>query len=271
MIFSNLHTHTTFSDGKNSPLEMIEKAKELSFTSLGFSDHSEKMASDSIFPTKNNLNEYGESISELKNRFEGEINIFCGIEKDSFSEIDHGDFDYVIGSVHFISAFDEIIPIDLSREDQLTFIEKHGRGDMLELARRYYDSLVTFAQKDCFDILGHFDLVNKFSLFREDDPQYLKIAGDALEEVVNCVPFVEVNTGAISRGYRVFPYPAAPFLSNLSRLGGKVVINSDAHSAEGLGCFFDQIPGILKDAGFTSFYQKLNRTFEEIPLNENKK
>ena len=28
MIASNLHTHTTFSDGANTPEEMIEKAKE---------------------------------------------------------------------------------------------------------------------------------------------------------------------------------------------------------------------------------------------------
>lgn len=267
MIRSNLHTHSTLSDGKNTPEEMILRAKELSFVSLGFSDHSEKiMFGDATGNAKENLLSYRESILELKKKYEGEIKVFCGIEKDAMTEVDNSLFDYIIGSVHFIEAFDEIVPIDLSPLDQLSFIEKHGRGEKLELAKRYFDRLVTFSQKDEFDILGHFDLVNKFSLFDEEDLEYQHIAKEALVAVLENAPYIEVNTGAIARGYRTIPYPCPFLLSEVRNRSGKVVVSSDAHFVDGLNCFFDHVPNVLKEAGFSSYYQKTNSTFEEIPL-----
>lgn len=266
MIRSNLHTHTTFSDGKNSPEEMILRAKELSFTSLGFSDHSEKMMPCTFYPSKENVEEYRKAISELSCKYQGEIDIFCGIEQDSMMEIDPSLFDYTIGSVHYISVCDEMIPIDLFPEDQLSFIEKHGRGEKMELARRYYDRVVTFAQKGEYDILGHFDLVNKFSFFDENDPVYQDLATQALEEALSCVPYIEVNTGAISRGYRTTPYPASFLLPVMKKRNAKIVISSDAHFAAGLDCFFDQTVEILKENGFTTYFQKTRDGFEEIPL-----
>ena len=39
MAYQNLHTHTTMSDGRDTPVEMIERAIELGFDSIGISDH----------------------------------------------------------------------------------------------------------------------------------------------------------------------------------------------------------------------------------------
>ena len=47
------------------------------------------------------------------------------------------------------------------------------------------------------------------------------------------IPF-EVNTGAISRGYRSVPYPAVPLLEYIREKGGRVILSGDAHSTEGL-------------------------------------
>ena len=38
-MITNLHTHTTFSDGKNTPEEIVLTALEQGFCSIGFSDH----------------------------------------------------------------------------------------------------------------------------------------------------------------------------------------------------------------------------------------
>ena len=40
MIRQNLHTHTVFDDGKNTPMEMAQAALEAGLSSLGFSGHS---------------------------------------------------------------------------------------------------------------------------------------------------------------------------------------------------------------------------------------
>ena len=40
MLYSNLHTHTVFSDGKHTMEENVAAATEKNMLSLGFSDHS---------------------------------------------------------------------------------------------------------------------------------------------------------------------------------------------------------------------------------------
>ena len=59
---------------------------------------------------------------------------------------------------------------------------------------------------------GHFDVITKFSLMPEADDAYRTIAADALKEVLKICPYIEMNTGAISRGWRKTPYPASYLL-----------------------------------------------------------
>ena len=70
MKYSNIHTHTTFSDGKNTPEEMIERAKELGFVSLGFSDHSETVFDPHYCMASEKYSLYRSKISELKEKEE---------------------------------------------------------------------------------------------------------------------------------------------------------------------------------------------------------
>ena len=45
-MIQNLHTHTTFCDGKNTPEEMVRAALSLGMDSLGFSGHGPSSAPD---------------------------------------------------------------------------------------------------------------------------------------------------------------------------------------------------------------------------------
>ena len=44
-------------------------------------------------------------------------------------------------------------------------------------------------------------------------------------------PF-EINTGAISRGYRTEPYPAKDIRDYIRRNGGTLILSSDSHQKE---------------------------------------
>ena len=55
------------------------------------------------------------------------------------------------------------------------------------------------------------------SLFDETSPEYRRLALDALERAFPCGGVLEVNTGAIARGYRDDPYPTAELLGNSGR------------------------------------------------------
>ncbi len=45
-------------------------------------------------------------------------------------------------------------------------------------------------------------------------------------------PVFEINTGAISRGYRTGPYPAADQIGYIKSKGGILILSSDSHAAE---------------------------------------
>ena len=71
MRYSNFHQHTTFSDGADTPEEMIEKAKELGFVSLGFSDHSETLCDTSYCMATSDYPTYRQKIRSLAEGEEG--------------------------------------------------------------------------------------------------------------------------------------------------------------------------------------------------------
>ena len=85
----NYHTHTTYCDGKNTPLEIVQKALKLGISELGFSGHASmpplRGGDTSYCMTVENTVKYREEIFRLKKEFSGKIKIFCGIEKDYYS------------------------------------------------------------------------------------------------------------------------------------------------------------------------------------------
>ena len=102
MFNNNFHTHTRYCDGKNTPEEMVLSAIELGFDSLGFSGHAFTDIDLSYCMTPEKTEEYIAEINALKKKYAGRINIYCGAELDIFSPDIGFDYDYTIGSVHYI-------------------------------------------------------------------------------------------------------------------------------------------------------------------------
>ncbi|MBE6713133.1 MAG: histidinol-phosphatase HisJ family protein [Ruminococcaceae bacterium] len=265
MQYTNIHTHTTFSDGKNTPEEMIKKAIELGFASIGISDHSETAFDSAYCMAAADYADYKSVVGDLKKKYGDRINVFCGIERDSYSSAACEGFDYVIGSVHYILYRGEHLSVDFSLEKQTDAIQRCFGGDKMEYARRYYDILAENVLRGGFEVLGHFDLLNKFGLFSDCSETYQKIAFEALDTALSAVPYLEMNTGAIARGYNAV-YPADVFLRRIYEKGGKIVLNGDSHSAEALDCHFDQALDALKKAGFSSVWQLRGKGWTEIPI-----
>ena len=63
----------------------------------------------------------------------------------------------------------------------------------------------------------------------------------------------EINTGAISRGYRTESYPSDRFLNTIREMGGSVTYSSDAHQAKFITLGFEDVVKRAKAAGFKSF------------------
>lgn len=263
MQYANIHTHTTFSDGKNTPEEMILKAIELGFFSIGISDHSETAFDSAYCMGSDAYASYRKSVNALKEKYGDRIHVLCGIERDSFSPVPCEGFDYIIGSVHYVLYNGEHLSVDRSLDDQLDPIRRYFSGDKMEYARRYYDLVAENALRKNFEVLGHFDLLNKFGLYSDCTEEYQSVALEALDACLSAVPYIEMNTGAISRGYKTV-YPNDVFLRRILEKGGRIVLNGDSHSASSLDCHFDESVSKLKEIGFASLWQLGKKGWREV-------
>jgi histidinol-phosphatase (PHP family) len=84
----NLHTHTTYCDGKHTPRELVEFAVQKGFDSLGFSEHSYMYFSPERSMSLEDTPKYKEEIKNLKKEYKDRISIFCGMEVEMYSKID---------------------------------------------------------------------------------------------------------------------------------------------------------------------------------------
>lgn len=266
MRFSNLHTHTTFSDGKGTVRENIESAIKKNMLSLGFSDHSFTACDTSYCMKLEDYEKYCNEINALKEEYKDKLPVFLGMEKDYYSEIDKNLFDYVIASVHYIVSGGVCYPIDHSRKQQEDCINEVFHGNVLDMAKCYYGMVAEHAALCKPDVIGHFDVLNKFSIMPETDDRYIYIAEEAMKEAFKHCPRFELNTGGISRGWRKDPYPSVNLLELLRDLGGEVVINSDSHHPDNLDFFFNESAEILRRAGYKTFSVFNGKGFDKILL-----
>ncbi len=266
MRYSNLHNHTTFSDGKGSVRENIEAAIAKNMLSIGFSDHSFTACDTSYCMKLENYAAYREEVNKLKEEYKDKIPVYLGIEKDYYSDIDNSEYDYVIASVHYIVKNGICYPIDHSRIQQEECIRDAFGGSVLDMAKCYYDMVSEHVRLSKPTVVGHFDVLNKFSIMPEDDEAYRKLCLDTLEETVKYCKYFEINTGGISRGWRKDPYPSDYLLRRFLSLGGEVVINSDSHDPENLDFFFDESVELLRECGYDHFCVFNGKDFDKIKI-----
>ncbi len=251
----NLHTHTTYCDGKDTPREMVEAALQMGFNSIGFSGHSYMHYSPSHSMSLEGTEEYIREIRALKEEYADRIKIYCGIEFDMYSmQVNLKDYEYAIGSVHYLLMDGKYVGFDRSQSEVEQVIHTYFQDDGMAYAEKYYETLATLPEYGDFDILGHFDLISKhcenIKFYDEQSPRYRNAAVQAMEALSGKIPYFEVNTVAIARGYRKTPYPSIPLIKELKRLGFEPVITSDCHDASYLSCEFEQAEKILKECGF---------------------
>lgn len=260
-MLQNLHTHSTFCDGNNTPREMIEAALRLGFDSLGFSGHAPTEQNTYWETSLQKVQEYKSEVSALREEYSGKISIFLGLELDGYSAgiVDTSGLDYSIGSVHMAKRRGEWLDFDDCAEKTKRNIETLFDGEPLAFAELYYATLAELPCAIDFDIVGHFDVLTKYSekhpdLIPTDSREYKRLALEALHTIRKKKDLFEVNTGAISRGYRTTPYPAPFLLDEMKKLDCKLVLTSDCHSAQGLDCAFEKSLEYIKAHGFDTLY-----------------
>ena len=265
----NLHSHTTYCDGSLSMEDMVRAAIAAGCGSFGFSGHSYLEIEPVASMKPDDMRRYIAEAALLREKYAGEIELYCGIEQDYYSGGPPGGFDYVIGSVHFLKKDGEFISVDTGANNQKTSVDEHYGGDYYDFTAHYYETIADIAKTNA-DIIGHFDIVTKFnadeSRFRVSHPRYLEAALDAMDEILKSRRLFEVNTGAMYRRIKKEQYPSTFLLKELYKRGGEVILSSDSHDAGSICWEFGEMRELLKTIGFR--YEKIltREGFVDVPL-----
>ena len=234
---------------------MVISAIKKGFSVLGFSGHG-YTGFDLTYCMKDTEG-YKSEVTRLREKYKNEIEIYLGIEEDMYDPRNRDEFDYILGSAHYVTRGGVYAPVDSSPDTMRRAIALFD-GDTRAMAESYYSNFVSYIKTRKPDIIGHFDLLIKFDEKENfgflSDPEYHKIAEKYVREALRADCIFEMNTGAISRGWRTAPYPYENLLRIISKEGGRITVTSDCHQAENLDCFFAESREILRDHGFEYTY-----------------
>ena len=154
--------------------------------------------------------------------------------------LDAREWDYVVGSIHFLpdGAIDMPGEWDIWRG-----------GNPEKIWARYFETLGEAARTGLFDILAHPDLVKVFA-DRVPVPggDLRRFYDRAMDGIAESDVAVEVSTAGLRKPAREI-YPAPSFLEMCLEAGRPVALSSDAHSPEELGFQYERALELLSGLG----------------------
>ena len=164
---------------------------------------------------------------------------------------------------------------------------------MLEVAELYFETVGGIVSATDCDMIGHFDLITKFTegwgfgpagnvisrtrcgsaefasdLFDTSSERYIVAWKKAIDRIFeDCAerykdgyrnrlenlgvlqaddkPVFEINTGAITKGYRTLPYPAADQIGYIKSKSGILILSSDSHAAGTICSGFEEFANLI--------------------------
>jgi histidinol-phosphatase (PHP family) len=148
-----------------------------------------------------------------------EADFVPGAEDRMANLLEAHDFDYVVGSVHFLR--DEALDMEQYG------IWKAGRSAE-EIWRRYFQTLAEAARSGLFDILAHPDLVKIWGAERpRPEGDLRRYYEPAVQAIAESGIAVEVSTAGLRKRAQEL-YPARELLEMCIEAGAPIALSSDA-------------------------------------------
>ncbi len=227
-----------------------EAASERGIEELGVSEHIHRFVQSLEVWTHpwwrkwahDDIDEYCAFVRERTDLCLGiEADFVEGREDRMASLLDARDWDYVVGSVHFLR--DEAVDMLGSAWDVWR------GGDPEKVWARYFETLGEAARTGMYDILAHPDLVKVWGggapVPEGDLRRFYELAMDG---IADSDVAIEVSTAGLRKPVCEI-YPAAPFLEMCLEAGRPVALSSDAHLPEDLGHGYDRAVEWLREIG----------------------
>lgn len=247
----DMHVHTIHSPDARTDATMeayAERAIELGYAGIGFSDHLEFDPDDEGYGFLD-YDRYSRDIDAVRRKFDGRLSIYKGVEVSYQSEFHNEpgrylkgkDFDFVIGAVHFVGR------CPFHHGDRFFNGKKQE-----ETFRPYYEEVLRAVESGYFDVIGHLDHLKRYSL-----PVYGTYAWepytDQIEKIFEAIiqsgMALEINASGFRQTFAQ-PFPEPGILDIYARLGGNnITLGSDSHGVGQFGTGMKESAELAGKAG----------------------
>jgi histidinol-phosphatase (PHP family) len=207
---------------------------------------------------RDDLDLYCEFVRTTPLRLGVECDFVPGAEDRTASLLEARDFDYVVGSVHFVGE---------AAVDHPGWDVWESKGDPEEVWGRYFEALAECARAGLFDILAHPDLVKVWGGARpmpERDPRFFY--APAVEAIAESGIAVELSTAGLRKPVGEL-YPARAFAEMCVEAGAPFALSSDAHLPEQVGYGYEHALAYLDALGVEEIcvFEGRQRRLEPLP------
>lgn len=245
----DLHMHTPLCrHARGEPVDYARHAVSIGLHEVGFSDHSPmrlddfddwRMRADQLDEYVANVERARREFPQLRIKLALEVDFLPGHEDWIRELAQRHPWDYLIGSVHYIS--------DTWAIDNPNVMGEWEKRDVFEVWSLYFERLIRAAETGCFQILGHADLPKKFGHrpTRDCTPLYRELARAARRH--GCA--IELNTAGLRKECREI-YPSLELLRSARNEQVPITFGSDAHAPEEVGMNFAEAIQLARSAGY---------------------
>ena len=208
---------------------------------------------------QDDLDRYVEFVREETDlRLGIEADYIRGTEDRMANLLDAHEWDYVLGSVHFLGEH----AVDFDDETDIWRYEASAE----RVWRRYFEAIAESALTGLYDVITHPDLVKIWGKARpapSKDPRYFY--EPAVEAMLEAGVAMEVSTAGLRKPVGEI-YPAREFLEMAVDAGIPIALSSDAHRPEHLAYGYEEAVKLLTDCGVTEIavFEKRERRMEPL-------
>jgi len=243
----DFHIHSGYSyDNDPVPVdEQIRTAIDVGLTDIAITDHYDPLFPS--MPAELDFPRYMDELAELKERYAGQIRIAAGVELGMqpgralelcAEAVSSWPFDFIIASVHAVDGYGLHTP---------EFAHSRSR---LDSKIDYYTSLLECIRGfDDFDVLGHLNVIDRYTPKIGQNDKVDALIGEILELIISREQGIEINTSSLRRGHH-HTMPPEDVVKRYAELGGKIITtSSDAHSPRNVGNDIEKAEEIIHSVG----------------------
>jgi histidinol-phosphatase (PHP family) len=188
-----------------------------------------------------------------------EADFVPGREDRMAALLDQHEWDYVVGSVHFLGDY----AVDWD-DPEIDIWRRESTPE--RVWKRYFDAVRESALSGLYDIIGHPDLVKIWGTGRPmPDTDLRRYYEPTVEAMLDAGVAMEVSTAGLRKPVAEI-YPARAMLEMAVDAGLPIALSSDAHLPSQLGYGYDRAVELLEGCGVREICVFEGRTRRLEPL-----